>query len=59
MTGALLGRVLDKRYAGDNIGRIRNSVTNRADFEALFRTWAKQAVAEFGDLRKLPAPTSA
>jgi hypothetical protein len=59
MTGALLGRVLDKRYAGDNIGRVRNSVTNRSDFEALFRTWAKQAVSEFGDLRKLPTTTGA
>jgi Protein of unknown function (DUF3313) len=59
MTGALLGRALDKRYAGSDIGRVRNSVTNRSDFEALFRTWAKQAVAGFGDLRKLPAPTGA
>ncbi|HEY1927390.1 MAG TPA: DUF3313 family protein [Caulobacteraceae bacterium] len=59
MTGALLGRVLDKRYAGDSIGRVRTSVSNRADFEALFRTWAKQAVAEFGDLRNLPATTGA
>lgn len=59
MTGALLGRVLDKKFAGDSIGRIRTSVSNRADFEALFRTWAKEAVAEFSDLRKLPASTSA
>lgn len=59
VTGALLGRVLDKRYAGDNIGAVRTSVSNRADFESLFRTWAKQAVAEFGDLRKLPAPAGA
>ncbi|HEY2050507.1 MAG TPA: DUF3313 family protein [Caulobacteraceae bacterium] len=59
MTGALLGRVLDKRYAGADIGRMRTSVSNRADFETLFRTWAKQAVAGFGDLRKLPTPTGA
>lgn len=58
MTGALLGRALDKKYAGDSIGRIRTSVSNRADFETLFRSWAKQAVTEFGDLRKLPAPTT-
>jgi hypothetical protein len=59
MTGALLGRVLDRRFAGDDIGRTRTSVSNRADFEALFRTWARQAVAEFGDLKTLPAPASA
>ena len=59
MTGALLGRALDKKYAGDSIGRIRTSVSNRADFEALFRSWSKQAVAEFGDLRKLPATAGA
>lgn len=43
-TGALLGRALDRRLAGDSMPYLRNSVTNRADFKALFRKWAKLSV---------------
>jgi hypothetical protein len=43
-TGALLGRALDRRLAGDNQRFLRNSVTNRADFRALFRRWARDSI---------------
>jgi hypothetical protein len=43
-TGAILGRAVDSRLAGDMGAFIRNSVTNQADFEQLFRTWAKASV---------------
>jgi hypothetical protein len=56
VTGALLGRVLDKRFAGDDFTRIRSSVSNRGDFEQLFKGWAKKAVAGFGEIKQLPAP---
>ena len=36
-TGALLGRALDCRLAGDAAPYLRNSVTNKADFKSLFR----------------------
>jgi Protein of unknown function (DUF3313) len=57
-TGALLGRALDKR-ATRNTGRasMANSVTNRADFRALFKQWADIAVKGFEDLRSMsPVP---
>ena len=43
-TGALLGRALDRRLAGDTMPYLRNSVTNKADFKSLFRKWAKLSV---------------
>jgi hypothetical protein len=54
-TGAILGRAVDGRVAGDMggfvRGSIRNSVTNRADFERLFRDWARASVNGFNTLR--------
>lgn len=52
-TGALLGRALDKR-ATRNTGRVQisNSVTNLADFKALFRQWADISVKGFEELRE-------
>jgi Protein of unknown function (DUF3313) len=55
---AILGRALDKR-ATRNTGRvsISNSVTNRADFRALFRQWAEICVKGFEDLHAMsPVP---
>jgi hypothetical protein len=51
-SGALLGRVIDKRTAGTNTGRLEwtNSVTNRADFTRLFKRWAKLAADGLNDL---------
>lgn len=54
MTGALLGRAVDPRVAGDNtMAMIRNSVTNRADFRMLGERWAKSSVAGLDELKRL------
>lgn len=50
-SGALLGRALDRRLAGDNRSYLRNSVTNKADFRALFRKWAKASVEGLNRLK--------
>jgi hypothetical protein len=57
-TGALLGRALDRRSTR-NTGRVSvtNSVTNRADFKALFKQWADICVKGFEDLQAMsPVP---
>jgi hypothetical protein len=57
-TGALLGRALDKRATRDT-GRVSvsNSVTNRADFKALFKQWAEICIKGFEDLQAMsPVP---
>lgn len=57
-TGALLGRALDRKATRDT-GRamVSNTVTNRSDFEALFRKWANIAVQGFEDLHAMsPVP---
>jgi hypothetical protein len=43
-TGALLGRALDRQVVGDARPYLRNSVTNRSDFERVFQRWAKASV---------------
>jgi hypothetical protein len=51
-TGALLGRALDRRVAGDRArAQLRNSVTNRADFKVLFRQWARDSIDGLNRLR--------
>jgi hypothetical protein len=52
-TGALLGRALDKRTTRDT-GRVQisSSVTNLADFKALFRQWADISIKGFEELRE-------
>ena len=42
VTGELLFRVIDAEAAGDDIWRIRNRVTNRADADRVLRRWAEQ-----------------
>lgn len=60
-TGALMGRAVDTRTAGDTgtyAGTLRNSVTNRADFTAMFQQWAKisiEAMAELKAMSPIPA----
>jgi hypothetical protein len=56
-TGALLGRAVDQRVAGDNssIGR-RTGVGNRADFRDLVEQWAKITVAGMAELKAM-SPT--
>jgi hypothetical protein len=50
-SGALLGRAVDGRVAGDAGPYIRNSVTNQADFKKLFRDWAKFSIAGLNELK--------
>lgn len=40
-SGALLGRAIDAQLVGEGPTYIRNAVTNRADFERLFKAWAR------------------
>lgn len=64
-TGALLGRAVDRRTAGDrgnfasNVART-STVSNRGDFEALFDTWARTSVAALDELKaQSPVATTA
>lgn len=50
-TGALLGRALDRRLAGDTRPYLRDSVTNKADFKILFRKWAEASVEGLNRLK--------
>jgi hypothetical protein len=53
-TGAVMGRAVDRRFAGDDISRLmRNSVTNRSDFSRLFAVWAKASVDGLAELKAL------
>jgi hypothetical protein len=53
-TGALLGRGVDRKVAGDNFVTLRNSVTNRADFAALVRSWADASAKGLTELKAMP-----
>lgn len=57
-TGAILGRAIDARTAGAYDNAVRNSVTNRRDFEQLVQTWAEASVAGLNELKTL-APAAA
>lgn len=60
VTGALLGRAVDKRTIGDMGPYIRNSVSNRGDFEQVFKSWAKTSVDGLGELKaRSPLPEQA
>lgn len=52
-TGALLGRVLDRRETSDNAGymQVANSVTNLADFRMLFKQWATTTTKGLEELK--------
>ena len=52
-SGALLGRAVDRRLAGDTPMLLRNSVTNRSDFSRLFADWAKESVAGLNELKAI------
>lgn len=51
LSGALLGRAVDGRVAGDNSMLIRNSVTNRGDFRTLMKRWATSSVKGLDELK--------
>jgi hypothetical protein len=66
-TGALLGRVVDRRTAGYRGGsradvRITTPASNRFDFESLFGTWARYCIdelkAQLPVAMNAPAPKS-
>ena len=50
-SGALMGRAADARVAGDNSSALRNSVTNRADFRLLVKSWAQTSVKGLDQLK--------
>lgn len=52
-TGALLGRAVDRREAGDTTIGWRNRVTNRADFRRLVKTWADINVKGLNELKAM------
>lgn len=52
-SGALLGRALDRKTAGDSRPYLRNSVTNRSDFSRMFTSWAKASVEGLQKLKAL------
>lgn len=52
-TNALLGRAIDQQTVGDEGGFSRNRVTNTADFERLFRGWAKSSLNGLNELKAL------
>jgi hypothetical protein len=57
MSGALLGRGVDRREAGDRAFVVqRTRATNRADFERMFRTWAQMSAQALSALRSTSAP---
>jgi len=53
MTGALLGRVVDRKLAGDTITGWCTSVSNRSDFRELVKSWAKESVRGMSELKRL------
>jgi hypothetical protein len=60
LTGELLGRALDQRETSDFGPYVRNSVTNAAAFEQVFRRWADASAAGIAELKELsPVDTSA
>jgi hypothetical protein len=50
-TGALLGRAVDRRLAGDNTIGQRNRATNRSDFRRLVERWAELSIRGLNELK--------
>lgn len=58
-TNALLGRVLDRRETRDSGGMQATSVSNVADFRALFKNWAESSVKGLEALKSVsPVPST-
>ncbi len=53
LSGAILGRAVDRRLAGDTSTMLRNSIRNRSDFSRLFTDWAKASVLGLAELKAL------
>ena len=58
-TGAVMGRAVDGRIAGDTTIGWRNKITNRSDFRQLVKSWAKQSVRGLEELKSLSPITEA
>lgn len=59
LTGALLGRVLDRRETLDTGMQWANSVSNTTDFRNLFRTWSSITVKGLANLKEIsPLPAT-
>lgn len=58
LSGAVLGRAVDSRAAGDEFAQMRTSISNRADFTRLFTSWAKASTSGLATLKAL-SPISA
>jgi len=52
-TGAMMGRAVDRRLAGESSILTRNQVTNRSDFRNLVQSWADQSARGLGELKAL------
>jgi hypothetical protein len=52
-TGALMGRAVDGRVAGDTTVGWRNRMTNRSDFRQVVKSWAKTSVRGLDELKAL------
>ena len=51
VSGALLGRAVDGKVAGDNSMLMRTSVSNRADFRQIMKRWATLSVKGLSELK--------
>jgi hypothetical protein len=54
MSGAVLARGVDSENVGDGFTVRRTRVSNRADFERVFRDWAKMSVDGVATLKAMP-----
>jgi hypothetical protein len=52
-SGALMGRAVDRRLAGDNSILSRTQVSNRADFRMLVQNWAEDSARGLTELKTL------
>ena len=54
MTGARMGRAIDRGIAGDNSAAWRTAVSNRGDFRQMVENWANISVRGVTELKSLP-----
>ena len=54
LSGALMGRAIDRGIAGDNSAAWRTSVSNRGDFRDMVEDWAKISVRGVSELKSMP-----
>ena len=51
LSNALLGRAFDQRLIGEGSAAMRNSASNQADFEQMFRYWARTSLRGLEELK--------